>query len=134
MLTNRLRKEIEWHFYNYKADLALYEERVRDILDAGLTARYDRVGGGGMGAGSSTEVKAMRLEALDRERCWATVVRNTFTAFRFEPEYDIMIALYIKQRSRKELLRDGLWETTFFRWREKWLNCAYRWAREFRLL
>ena len=25
MLTTRLRKQIEWHFYNYKADLALYQ-------------------------------------------------------------------------------------------------------------
>ncbi len=134
MLTNRIRKEIEWHFYNYQADLSLYNAKVEDIVYGGLTARYDRVGGGGGEPSSPTESKAFKLEYLDREKNWATVVRNTFTVFRFEPEYDIMVELYIKRRSRKELLSDGLWETTFFRWREKWLMCAYKWAREFRLL
>lgn len=31
MLTKRLRSQIERHFYNYPADIALYNERVREI-------------------------------------------------------------------------------------------------------
>lgn len=134
MLTKRLRKQIEWHFYNYKADMASYNERVRDILESGLTASYDHVGGTSGIPGNPVERKAIQLDELDRERSWATVVRNTFTAFRFEPEYDIMVALYIKQRNRRELFCDGLWETTFYRWRDKWLEYAYKWAQEFKLL
>lgn len=133
MLTKRLRKQIEWHFYNYAADAALYEERERDILSEGLTANFNRVGSC-PNRGSATESKAVRLEALGTQRTWATVVRNTFNAFRFEPEYSIMSALYIQGKPYKELFSDGLWETTFWRWREKWLEYAYKWAREYELL
>ena len=133
MLTKRIRKQIEWHFKNYKADFALYNDRVDEIINSGLTANYSGVGGGG-GVSSPTEAKGLKLYELDTERSWATVVRNTFIAFRFEPEYKVMCELYIKGRKLKELLCDGLWETTFYRWRDNWLGFAYKWARKFGLL
>lgn len=133
MLTKRIRKQIEWHFKNYNADAALYDDRVREIIDSGLTANYSGVGGGG-GVSSPTEAKGLRLLELDNEQSWAAVVRNTFIAFRFEPEHKVMVELYIKGRSLKELLCDGLWETTFYRWRDNWLEYAYKWAKKFNLL
>ena len=133
MLTKRIRKQIEWHFINHRADMALYEDRVREIVESGLTANYSGVGGGG-GVSSPTESKGLRLYELDAEQTWAAVVRNTFIAFRFEPEYKVMVELYIKGRKLKELLCDGLWETTFYRWRDNWLGFAYKWARKFGLL
>ncbi len=134
MLTKRLRGQIEWHFKNYNADIALYNEKVRDILESGLTPNYGGVGGGGNSISSPTEVKAIKLYELDAERSWATVVRNTFIAFQFEPEHKVMVELYIKGRKLKELLCDGLWETTFYRWRDHWLEYAYKWAKKFGLL
>ena len=134
MLTKRLRSQIEWHFYNYPADMALYNERVREIAESGLTANYDRIGSGGNTPGSPTERKAIMLEALEQERSWATVVRNTFVAFQFEPEYEIMTELYINRRKYKEILCNGLWQSTFWRWRDNWLEYAYKWAQKFNLL
>lgn len=134
MLTTRLRSQIERHFYNYPADIALYNERVREIAESGLTVNYDRIGSGGNTPGSPTERKAIMLEALEQERSWATVVRNTFIAFQFEPEHKVMVELYIKGRKLKELLCDELWETTFYRWRDHWLEYAYKWAKKFGLL
>jgi hypothetical protein len=134
MLNTSLRKRIEWHFYNYKADFAIYEERVQDIVDSGLTSRLDAAGGRSSGHSSPTERKAMQIEALDRQKNWATVIRNTFDAFRFEPEYDIMVALYIKGVTRDSIIGDGLWERTFYRWRDGWLELACKWAKEFKLL
>lgn len=133
MLTKRLRKQIERHFKNYSADAELYEERVREIVDSGLTANYSGIRGGG-GVGSPTEAKGLRLLELDREQSWAAVVRNTFIAFMFEPEHKVMVELYIKKRPLKELLCDGLWENTFYRWRDNWLEYAYKWAKKFGLL
>ncbi len=133
MLTKRLRKQIEWHFYNFKADISLYDGKVSDILESGLAANLESTGRSNI-PGAPTECKALMLIALYEQKTWATVVRNTFNTFRFEPEYDIMIELYIKGRKRKELFKEGLWETTFFRWREKWLEMAYKWALEFKLL
>lgn len=134
MLTKRLRSQIEWHFYNYPADMALYNERVRDIAEAGLSMNYERIGSGGNTPGSPTERKAVLLEELDQEKTWATVVRNTFNAFRFEPEFKVMEKLYIYRVPYKELFSNGLWETTFFRWRDKWLEYALKWAKKFKLL
>lgn len=133
MLTKRIRKQIEWHFKNYKADFTLYNDRVDEIINSGLTANYSGVGGGG-GVSSPTEAKGLKLYELDTERTWAAVVRNTFIAFRFEPEYKVMVELYINARPLKDLLCDGLWETTFYRWRDNWLGFAYKWARKFGLL
>lgn len=133
MLTKRLRKQIEWHFKNYNADAALYEDRVREIVDSGLTANYSGIRGGG-GVSSPTEIKGLRLLEIDNEQSWAAVVRNTFIAFRFEPEHKVMVELYIKGRPLKELLCDGLWESTFYRWRDNWLEYAYKWAKKFGLL
>lgn len=133
MLTKRLRKQIEWRFKNYNADAALYEDRVREIVDSGLTANYSGIRGGG-GVSSPTEIKGLRLLEIDNEQSWAAVVRNTFIAFRFEPEHKVMVELYIKGRPLKELLCDGLWESTFYRWRDNWLEYAYKWAKKFGLL
>lgn len=134
MLNRKTRKLIESHFYNYNKYKSLYKEKETDIINSGLTARYDSFGCSGGMPGNPIESKVFRLLALDKERCWATVVLSTFTAFRFEPEYNIMVALYIERRNRKEIFANGLWETTYYRWREKWLNYAYKCACSLNLL
>ncbi len=135
MLTKRLRKQIEWHFYNYPADAALYEEKRREIMESGCTASYDRVGGRGNAPSNPTESKFFKLQALEQERSWATVVRNTFIAFQFEPEYETMVELYINRKRYRELFTNGLlWERTFWRWRDNWLEYAYKWAQKLNLL
>jgi len=137
MLNTRLRKQIEWHFYNYKAGQKLYEERVQDIIESNMTVNFSHIGSRSR-RGSPTENKAIRIEALDREQSWALAIRNTFLTFRFSPEYDVMAALYIDQKPRRtvidEFFMSGLWERTFWRWRDKWLDCACEWAQEFKLL
>ena len=134
MLTKRLRKQIEWHFRNYNADIALYNERVRDTIESGMTADYSGVGVRRGGISSPTESKTLRILDFDNEKTWATVVRNTFIAFRFEPEYAVMVELYINHKPLKDILCDGLWETTYYRWRNNWLEFAYKWAKNFSLL
>lgn len=139
MLTKRMRAQIEWHFDNYAADLALYEHRARDILDSGLTGNLSYTGRGSL-PGNPTEHKAIRLAALDGHRSWATVVRNTFNAFRFEPEYEVMYKLYIEHKRVKELIKtksnpDGIVsESTFYFWKNKWMDMAEKWARSFNLI
>ncbi len=132
MLTKRIRRQIEWHFKNYNADAALYEERIEDITSSGMIANYSGIGGCG-GISSPTEKAAFKLLELDNERTWATVVRNTFIAFRFEIEYDVMVDLYINHKPIKDILNSGLCESTFYRWRDNWLEYAYKWAKKFNL-
>lgn len=134
MLTKRLREEIEWHFYNYPADMAIYQERRREILESGMGVNYERVGSGGGVQGNPTEKKAILLESLEQEKTWATVVRNTFNKFRFEQEYETMKELYIERRDYREVIANGLSERTYWRWRDKWLEYALKWAKKYRLL
>lgn len=133
-LTKRLRDKIEWHFYNFPADMSIYKERRREILESGMGVNYERVGSGGGLPSNPTERKAILLEELEQEKTWATVVRNTFNAFRFEPEYKVMEQLYVHRVPYKELFCKGVGERTYWRWRDNWLEYAYKWAKKFRLL
>jgi len=143
MLTRRIRKQIEWHFYNHKADLALFNERRQDIMGSCTTVNYSGVGGKGGISISPTEKNAIRLEALDKmfenRKDWFCVVRNTFLHFRHEPEHEIMIYMYTNNISRKQAVKElcwngDMWETVFDRMRDKWLTVAYKWAVEFGLM
>jgi hypothetical protein len=137
MLNKKLRAALEWHFYNYKADQKVYDEKILEVAESGINVNLSRVGSPSH-VGCPTESKAAKLEIIDRERNWATVIRNTFLTFKFLPEHDIMVALYIEHTPRNVVIdkyfMSGQWERTFWRWREKWLECAYEWAREFGLL
>ncbi len=134
MLTKRLRKQIEWHFYNYAADKALYDERASEIIESGLTANYSAIGGASEPS-NPTERKGMKLYELDNEQGWSEIVRNTFTAFRFKPEYDMMRALYIDRKKPDEIYGIGITsEPTFWRARDRWLECARDWAHIYGLL
>jgi hypothetical protein len=138
MLTTKLRKQLEWHFYNRDADIAIYEDKVRGVIESGLTADYDRLGNANKRGGSPTESKAIKIATLGEGRDWAAVVSNTFNAFRFEPEYDVMVALYVNGKRRSKVIEEyfvgGAWQTTFWRWRDKWLETALCWAKEYNLL
>ena len=137
-MNRSLRRQIEWHFYNYTADEKLYQEKVKDIVETGLTANYNKVGHSTKIA-DPTQDKAMQLSKFSPDRNWAAVVRNTFNTYRFEAEYDVMVELYINKKRYREIIKGrnnkyGLAESTFFYWRERWLNTALMWAKEFELL
>ncbi len=137
-MNRNIRRQIEWHFYNYAADEKLYQEKVKDIVETGLTASYDKIGRSTKIA-DPTPNKAIQLSKFSPDRNWAAVVRNTFNTYRFEPEYAVMVDLYINKKRYRDIIKNknnkfGLAESTFFYWRERWLNTALMWAKEFELL
>ena len=137
-MNRNIRRQIEWHFYNYAADEKLYQEKVKDIVETGLTATYDKIGRSTKIA-DPTPNKAIQLSKFSPDRNWAAVVRNTFNTYRFEAEYDVMVDLYINKKRYSEIIKNrnnkyGLAESTFFYWRDRWLNTALMWAKEFELL
>jgi|GEM_PF-2111502 len=143
-LTRRFRKQLEWHFYNYKAELALYSERLaklndrrNDIMDSMASVNYAAVGGRGGSCSDTTASRAMRLESLDRmfdnRKDWFCVVRNTFNHFMFEHEATIMLDLYVNGKKRSDVLKT-INESTFWYWRDRWLGVALMWAKKFDLI
>ena len=137
-MNRNIRRQIEWHFYNYTADEKLYQEKVKDIVETGLTANYNKIGHSTK-IGDPTQNKAIQLSKLSPDRNWAAVVRNTFNTYRFEAEHDVMVELYINKKRYSEIIKSksnkyGIPERTFFYWRDRWLNTALMWAKEFKLL
>lgn len=132
MLNKRVRAMLEWHFYNYEADIKLNEEKAQDITYSNLTINMTPSVGHGNRISKPTEYKAEKLFELGRD--WAAVVRNTFNTFKFEPEYDIMCRLYIKKERWQHIVGTGMCERTFWFWRNRWLEVALMWAEEYNLL
>lgn len=140
-MDKNLRREIEWHFKNYGADIALRRQREADIIESGLTAKLGNVGGGS-GVSNPTADKAQKLIDLELDKIfksssqgdWAAVIRNTFTTFRWEPEFHLMVALYIEGKEYKQLFGDGFPEAVFWRWRDKWLKHAKKWAELYEII
>lgn len=132
MLNTRLRKQIEWHFYNYEAGRKLYQSKAEDIIYAVPPPKY--IPDNCPRRGSPTESKAVKLWELDCDKNWAGVVRNTFLAFRFEPEFALMKRLYIERERWREVIESGVNESTFWYWRDRWLTTALMWAKEYKLL
>lgn len=137
-MNRSIRRQIEWHFYNYEADEKLYQEKVKDIVETGLTVNYDKIGRSTKIA-DPTPNKAIQLSKFSPDKSWAAVVRNTFNTYRFEAEYDVMVDLYINKKRYSEIIKNknnkyGLAASTFFYWRDRWLNTALMWAKEFELL
>ena len=137
MLDRRRRALIEWHFYNYEVDTSLAKEKEKDITYANLTANMTPSIGRGNKTSDPTAWKAEKLFELGKD--WGAVVRNTFTAFKFEPEYEIMVLLYVRKMRYNEIIKSdknkyGLNESTFWFWRNRWLETACMWAEEFKLV
>lgn len=133
-MDKRTRKQIEWAFYNYEANKNLGAELVEEIAERGLTADLDKIGFGG-GISNPTESKALLLADKLRPYLWAKVVENTLRTFRFEPEYDLMTALYIDGKKPREIFGCGfISEPTFWRTRERWLEVAFDWAKTYGIL
>lgn len=133
-LNTRLRKKIEWHFKNYSANQKLYREQIEEIAESGTTTAYNQVAGGRGGISNPTEDKALLLCGRGDQSLWAKVVEHTYTAFKWEAEYKIMIKIYAYGKKQKDLELEGLDKRTFLRWRDKWIGCAYKWAKEYGLI
>jgi len=132
-LTRSLREQIEWYFRNNRADQSLFESDVQDIIYSGITAPMSYIKGSS--GTSPTESKAMRLmEMTDNRKDWSAVVRNTYVNYYGRIEHDIMISLYSNGLSRSDIIEHfRICKKRFYRYRDRWLKEALKWAMEFEL-
>lgn len=134
MLDRRTKRQIEWAFYNYKANRKLGAEQLQEIAEQGLTADLERIGFGG-GTSNPTESKGLRLQERAKQYLWAKVVENTLAAFRFEAVYDILVDRYFKGKSHNLIMTDyAIGESTYFYRLDRALEYAYMWVLEYELL
>jgi len=134
-MNTETRKKLEWAFYNYDKLLQQDLEKQDNILLENITSDETKSHGGVGKKGSTVENKAFRLMDLFLNGSWLKVVENTFTTFKWGYEYEIMLDLYFFKKSRNQILEERhLPESSYQFMKNKWLNTAYNWALEFRLL
>jgi len=110
-------------------------EKQNDILLENITSDETKSRGGIGKQGSAVENKALRLLDIFLNGSWLKVVENTFTAFRWEFEYEIMKDLYINKKNRHQIFVErGVGTSSLYLMKKRWLETAYNWAKEFKLL
>src|SRR5690554_6881185 len=123
MLDWKIRKKIEWAFYNYNTLKQRAKEYICDIASEGLTARYG-VAGSSNGYSNPTENKALSA-ASQNDEAWCKVVEHTFEQFKYEPLKTKLIKYrYDKGLSVRQLCDN--YNNEFFVFEEKtfynWIN------------
>jgi hypothetical protein len=136
-LNNKIKRQIEWHFKNYKADKAMGENYVRDVAESGMVRGYDRVSVDGGMFCNAIESKIILMEERSIPYRWAKVVENTLNAYRFDLGFDMFYERYMsseKPGDRLLMAKYCVPERTYYRWIRKVLETAFEWAKEFNLL
>jgi len=131
-MDTRTRKKIEWYFYNYLAVRQFEQEREQDVIESDLTALYSRVSKSYKLA-DPTSRKALKLYSAP-ERRWAEVVEKTYDTYRFELEYELMVDLYTNGKKWQTIVENGVNQSSFWYWRQRWLDTAQMWAKLYGLL
>jgi len=134
-MNTETRKRIEYYFLNYEKILEQDLERQSDIVYEGIVSDESKSPGGSGRKGSAIENKALRLVDMFLRGSWVKVVEYTFTAFRFEYEFEIMKDLYLKKKNRHQIyVERGVGTSSLYLMKNRWLETAYNWAKEFKLI
>lgn len=81
MIDKKIRKKIENAFYNYSSLKQQGAEYLVELAEAGLTAKYDSVGGRASGD-NTTETRCVKAVDSNRAVQWCRVVEKTLEHFR----------------------------------------------------
>ena len=128
----KIRKQIEYAFYNYdklKADASEYLSDLCSLKSPGLENL-----GHGSGVSKPTENAGVKLAEYNKY-LWCEVVERTVTAYRWEYEYTLIRKKYVEKKGRRLICVElGICDRTFDYWVGRILNTAEQWAKEFEVL
>lgn len=128
----KIRKQIEYAFYNYdklKADASEYISDLCSLKSPGLENL-----GHGSGVSNPTENAGVKLAEYNKY-LWCEVVEKTVTAYRWEYEYTLIRKKYVEKKGRQRICIElGLALSTYHYWLDRILNTAEQWARELKVL
>ena len=99
MLDRKVRKMIEWWFYNYESKRKEAAEYLVELAEQGITARYEGLGIRNSSVSNPTESKGIKTLDGRKSALWCKVVENTLTTFRWEIEYRVIELFYFKHKS-----------------------------------
>ena len=130
MLDRKIRKRVEYAFYNYKTLKEQGANYIVELAESGLTARLDSVGGSS-GKSNPTEAKGIKAAECYDAIPWCRVVERTKKRFMDEPlklkliEYRYERKTPIKQLYTKHYDKFYASEKkTFYNWLDEILTYA----------
>ncbi len=133
-MTKEQKKTIEREFYKYKWNKAqvgnyavcavAYDSSLRD---------GERVKSS---PGNTQEQLVLRaIYETERMRSWCTVYEKTMEKFKWEQKDTLMQKKYVERKKPWRICDEiGISRRTYDYWLEDIRQCAFRWAREFKLL
>lgn len=128
----KIRKQIEYAFYNYdklKADASEYLSDLCSLKSPGLENL-----GHGSGVSKPTENAGVKLAEYNKY-LWCEVVERTVTAYRWEYEYTLIRKKYVEKKGRRMICTElNLPERTYHYWLDRVLGTAEQWANELKVL
>lgn len=128
----KIRKQIEYAFYNYdklKADASEYISDLCSLKSPGLENL-----GHGSGVSNPTENAGVKLAEYNKY-LWCEVVEKTVTAYRWEYEYTLIRKKYVEKKGRRLICTElNLPERTYHYWLDRVLGTAEQWAKELKVL
>lgn len=128
----KIRKQIEYAFYNYdklKEDASEYIADLCSLKSPGLENL-----GHGSGVSKPTENAGVKLAEYNKY-LWCEVVERTVTAYRWEYEYTLIRKKYVEKKGRRLICTElNLPERTYHYWLDRVLGTAEQWANELKVL
>ena len=128
----KIRKQIEYAFYNYdklKADASEYLSDLCSLKSPGLENL-----GHGSGVSNPTENAGVKLAEYNKY-LWCEVVERTVTAYRWKYEYTLIRKKYVEKKGRQRICTElGLALSTYHYWLDRVLSTAEQWANELKVL
>ena len=134
MLDRKIRKKIEWAFRNYDTLKEQGADYLVALAEQGITPMYGAVGSRAS-PGNPTESKGIRAAEYNAV-LWCKVVENTLTAFRWEPEYEIIKGKFFnKNYPSDKAIYTSLYipERTYYYCLDRIYLHAYQWVKEYKL-
>lgn len=131
MLDRKVRKRIEWAFYNYDVLKTLAAEYLVELAETGITAQYDGAGIHSGHISNPTEVKGVKV-AGNTAAIWCKVVENTkkyFETVYWETnikKYQLIAFRYTKKYNERKICYElSIERETMYRWIKEILYYAY---------
>ncbi|MBO7213985.1 MAG: hypothetical protein J6V66_00660 [Clostridia bacterium] len=134
-MDKKVKRKIEYAFYNYRRLVESAVQSTVDIADAGLAAQY-----GSPRVQSTTDNKreSRLCKAIDNSLeawRWCNVVEHTLDHYACDGRDKIIRLRYFKGYSVNHTCSEyGIAQRTFFNFRDEFLGVSEYWAKKFNLL
>lgn len=135
ILSRKLIKKIEGHFYRSQEERYLLDAMVREIAEQ-ICTRLDESGVKTRNFSDTTASKAVQIEKqADELKKWVEVVKKTYERFRDTPYAQLMNMIYIEKASPVKVQCSlFISEATFFKWKADIMMYAAMKACEYGLI